>query len=187
MVCLVFIGLGASLNTQSRFSHQADTAHQSQSVAGKRLNQALELLSQTQATTVLAQSGFYRTRAWGQLRAGAYLNAVACLQTTLLPLQLLNKLLLIERQLGRRRQRKRWGPRAIDLDMLLYAQTTIKHARLQAPHPWMWQREFVMYPLSELADWLSSPQRLHLQRALFEYNGCVLTRPKPLKIASIQD
>lgn len=187
MACLVFIGLGTSFSSQSRFSPQFDTAPEYQSLAKKRLNQALKLLSQTQGAKLVAQSGFYQTRAWGQLRAGTYLNAVACLQTTLLPVQLLNKLLHIEHQLGRRRHRKRWGPRVIDLDMLLYAQTIIRHAQLQAPHPWMWQREFVMYPLSELADLLSLPQRLHLQRALLEYNGCVLTRPKRLVIANTQD
>lgn len=180
MTSLVFIGLGASIGPKP--GNPSAVTAQNQKPAQWRLEQALELLAQTHAVQLVEKSAYYQTRAWGQQRAGAYLNAAACLQTTWLPVQVLGKLLDIERLLGRRRGRKRWGPRAIDLDMLLYAQADIRHAQLQIPHPWMWQRQFVLAPLSDLAHHLCAPQRLQLQRALFEYNGHILTRPQPLAV-----
>jgi len=85
-----------------------------------------------------------------------YLNAVVAILTTLGPRALLNTLRQIEQQLGRRRV-ERWGPRTIDLDLLLYDQQVIDEEDLVVPHPRMHQRRFVMEPLAEIAPGAMHP------------------------------
>jgi 2-amino-4-hydroxy-6-hydroxymethyldihydropteridine diphosphokinase len=108
------------------------------------------LLQALPHSTVLEQSSLYQSRAWGNLRAGSYLNAAALLQTTLLPGVLLQRLLDIEYACGRRRHRKRWGKRAVDIDVLLLGNLRLHSSRLQVPHPWFWQREFALLPALEV-------------------------------------
>lgn len=85
-----------------------------------------------------------------------FLNAVAEIQTTLPPRELLRTLLEIERTMGRER-REKWGPRVIDLDLILYANQIIDEPDLKIPHPLMHKRPFVLKPLSELAPELIHP------------------------------
>ena len=85
-----------------------------------------------------------------------YLNAVVAIETTLRPRPLLDVLHRIEQQLGRRRV-ERWGPRTIDLDLLLYDQQTIDQEDLVVPHPRMHERRFVMEPLAEIAPDVMHP------------------------------
>jgi 2-amino-4-hydroxy-6-hydroxymethyldihydropteridine diphosphokinase len=85
-----------------------------------------------------------------------YLNAVAELETALSPRALLQRLLAIERRHGRRRT-VRHGPRTLDLDLLLYGDRVINEPELTVPHPRMWERPFVMGPLSEICDVDSLP------------------------------
>ncbi len=80
----------------------------------------------------------------------AFLNAAAELQTTLAPLDLLTRMLAIEQSLGRVR-REKWGPRPIDLDLLLYGQEVLDEPGLTVPHPLMHERQFVLEPLAEIA------------------------------------
>src|SRR5690606_2525567 len=87
----------------------------------------------------------------------AFLNAVAEVQTTLDPHALLRNLLDIERSLGRQR-REKWGPRTIDLDLLLYGQCILDTPELTLPHPRMHQRRFVLGPLAEIAPNLRHPR-----------------------------
>ena len=86
-----------------------------------------------------------------------YLNAVAALETTLLPHELLDQLQAIETAQGRVRGATRWGSRTLDLDLLLYGNETINDERLVVPHPGMKARSFVLYPLYEIAPGLLLP------------------------------
>ncbi|GJL79824.1 MAG: 2-amino-4-hydroxy-6-hydroxymethyldihydropteridine diphosphokinase [Nitrospinaceae bacterium] len=100
---------------------------------------------------VTACSSFYKTQPVGVTEQGWFVNAVAKILTDLEPLPLLELLLGIEKAMGRTRDKK-WGPRIVDLDLLLYEDRIIKIPRLQIPHPEMNRRRFVLAPLSELAS-----------------------------------
>lgn len=98
-------------------------------------------------------SAFYRTAPVGPPQPD-YLNGCLCCQTTLSPTALLVTLLAIEAKFGRVRQ-ERWGPRRLDLDLLLYGDRIESTPRLQIPHPRMTERAFVLVPLAEIApDWV---------------------------------
>jgi 2-amino-4-hydroxy-6-hydroxymethyldihydropteridine diphosphokinase len=98
-----------------------------------------------------AYSSLYRTRPVGPPDQPDYINAVALLTTRLTPTQLLDGLQGLEQQHGRVREGERWGPRTLDLDLLLYGDVVISTTRLQVPHPRMAERAFVLYPLAEIA------------------------------------
>ncbi|MFP4207013.1 MAG: 2-amino-4-hydroxy-6-hydroxymethyldihydropteridine diphosphokinase [Wenzhouxiangella sp.] len=115
------------------------------------LQQALAALDGLPATILKAVSPSYWTPAWGGLEQPEFLNAVACLETGQAPLELLRALLAIESGLGRIRSGPRWGPRAIDLDLLLFDQRELQTAELTLPHPRLHQRAFVLVPLADLA------------------------------------
>ncbi|HEX5756933.1 MAG TPA: 2-amino-4-hydroxy-6-hydroxymethyldihydropteridine diphosphokinase [Arenimonas sp.] len=122
------------------------------------LTAALQALDALPQSSLLARSRFYRTPAWGQVAQPDFINAVAELQTTLPPRALLDALLDIERGLGRTRSSgNRWGPRTVDLDLLLYGDSTIDVPGLVVPHPHLHQRAFVLKPLLEVAPALSIP------------------------------
>ena len=96
-------------------------------------------------------SSIYRSAAVGPGTQPDYLNAVALLTTTLPPIALLEALQQIEQAQGRTRS-ERWGPRTLDLDILLYGDQRIDSARLTVPHPALGQRNFVLYPLAEICQ-----------------------------------
>jgi len=101
---------------------------------------------------IAAESSVYETEPWGPVPQGRYLNQVSRGRTRLEPRALLAKLLEIERALGRDRMREeRYGPRTIDLDILLYGNREVCEPDLQIPHPRMMQRPFVLVPLAEIA------------------------------------
>ena len=111
---------------------------------------ALDALPQTR---LLARSSIYRSPAWGITDQPAFLNAVAALDTALEPAALLAELLRIERAAGRERVGEiRWGPRTLDLDLLLYADAVIDQPGLRVPHPHLHDRAFVLLPLAEIAS-----------------------------------
>jgi 2-amino-4-hydroxy-6-hydroxymethyldihydropteridine diphosphokinase len=97
------------------------------------------------------------TKPWGVADQPPFLNAVAELETELPPRQLLERLLEVERELGRVRDGTRWGPRAIDLDLLVYGSETVDEPGLRVPHPHLADRLFVLEPLAELAPGLVVP------------------------------
>ena len=101
-------------------------------------------------------SSLYESNAWGVTDQPDFLNAVLRGKTTLEPLELLDALQAIENQLGRVRE-QHWGPRAIDIDILLYGSRIIDEPRLKVPHPYMTQRGFVLRPLTDLAAGLTLP------------------------------
>ncbi|HEV3091402.1 MAG TPA: 2-amino-4-hydroxy-6-hydroxymethyldihydropteridine diphosphokinase [Candidatus Cybelea sp.] len=100
---------------------------------------------------VTARSSLYRTVPWGRTQQPEFLNAVVALETQLAPHALLDELLAIERRLGRQ-DGERWGPRAIDLDLLVYGNERITGDRLSVPHERLAQRAFVLVPLAELDE-----------------------------------
>jgi 2-amino-4-hydroxy-6-hydroxymethyldihydropteridine diphosphokinase len=121
-----------------------------------QLRRAFAALAGLQASTLLAMSPVYRSRPLGPPGQPDYLNAVAALETRLEPLDLLDSLQQTERRHGRTRG-ERWGPRTLDLDLLLYGERRIDSARLQVPHPEMHRRAFVLVPLAQIAPDLVVP------------------------------
>lgn len=102
-------------------------------------------------------SQLYGSRPMGPADQPDYVNAVVRLHTRLGPLALLDQLQKIELEQGRVRKDERWGPRTLDLDLLLYGEQVIQHERLTVPHYGMKEREFVLLPLAELAPALVLP------------------------------
>ncbi len=113
---------------------------------------AFEALARLPDTRLLARSDLYRSTPMGPADQPDYINAVARLETALAPLELLDALQAIEQQQGRVRHGERWGPRTLDLDLLLFADTIIEEPRLTVPHPGLAQRNFVLTPLMDIAD-----------------------------------
>lgn len=123
-----------------------------------QLRRALDELSRLPGTRLSAHSGLYRNPPMGPVPQPDYVNAVAALETILAPLELLDRLQAVEQAHGRVRI-ERWGPRTLDLDLLLYAERIIDEPRLQVPHPGLHERPFVLYPLAEIAPQLTIPGR----------------------------
>ncbi len=117
------------------------------------LEAAIQTLAQASGITLQAQSSWYKTAPIGPPQPD-YLNGCALLQVQLTPQELLEVVLRIEKQFGRVR-RERWGPRTLDIDLLLFDDLIIETPNLQIPHPRMRERAFVLIPLAEIApDWL---------------------------------
>lgn len=116
-----------------------------------QLRKAVIALSMLPLTRLDKVSSVYRSAAVGPGSQPDYCNAVARLHTELSAIALLDALQEIEREQGRIRT-VRWGPRTLDLDLLLYASETITSPRLTVPHPQMQQRHFVLYPLCEIGS-----------------------------------
>jgi 2-amino-4-hydroxy-6-hydroxymethyldihydropteridine diphosphokinase len=137
-VARAFIGLGSNLGDREA-----------------ALRGALELLGED----VVAVSSFRETEPVGYLDQPAFLNAAAALETGLEPRALLERLLGVERELGRTREGPRHGPRTIDLDLLVYDDRVIDEPGLVVPHPRLAERRFVLEPLAELDPDLVVPGR----------------------------
>ena len=131
----------------------------------QQVSDALIELNQVPQTRLLQQSQLYRSDPVGPPGQPDYINAVALLETALEPLELLDALQQIENAHQRRRI-QHWGPRTLDLDLLLYADQQINHDRLQVPHPHMSEREFVLYPLAEITPEIKLPDGTALQQLL---------------------
>lgn len=116
----------------------------------KMLQLALAALQSAEGIELLRVSSFYVSAAWGRADQADFTNAVAEIDAALTPHQLLDTLLQIEKQLGRKRDSGVWGPRIIDLDLLSYAEEKIDSANLILPHPCMHERAFVLIPLLQL-------------------------------------
>lgn len=120
------------------------------------LKQAVKLLQSEKAIRLEALSAVYETAPVGGPAQGPYLNACAAINTSLSPVQLLLKLLELENVIGRVRE-VRWGPRIIDLDLLVYDEIIMKTPLLDLPHPRMCKRDFVLVPLADIAPDLVIP------------------------------
>ena len=137
----------------------------------KNLRRALLLLTQ-QGVEVVRVSSFLSTEPYGVTDQPQFLNAVACVRTSLAPLALLDVLLATELAMGRVRLRH-WGERNIDLDLLLYEDVVLDTPRLRLPHPDMQNRDFVLLPLAEIAPELKHPT---LQKTIWELKENLMNR-----------
>jgi len=135
----VFVGLGSNLGEREPI-----------------IRLALEALSRLPGTRLVKASSLYDTEPVGEVDQPNFLNAVAQLDTELTARQLLWNLLLIEKRLGRVRT-QRWGPRTIDLDLLLHGSLVLDEPELTVPHPELTARSFVLVPLVELDPLLVHP------------------------------
>jgi len=122
----------------------------------ENLQQALNILEETGHSKVIKCSTFIETEPWGYLNQDTFVNGVAEIKTFLEPDELLEELLKIEETLLRKREIK-WGPRTIDLDIILFDDLIINEENLTVPHPLMQEREFVLKPLNEIAPHLTHP------------------------------
>ncbi|HEY5295192.1 MAG TPA: 2-amino-4-hydroxy-6-hydroxymethyldihydropteridine diphosphokinase [Gaiellaceae bacterium] len=140
---LAYVGLGSNLGDREQ-----------------TLRQAAALIGAVRLSTI------QETEPWGLADQPKFLNAVAELETELTARSLLELLLDVEQQLGRERTGPRWGPRTIDLDLLLYGDQQIDEAGLTVPHPRLHERLFVLEPLAELDSSLKVPGIGTVQQAL---------------------
>jgi 2-amino-4-hydroxy-6-hydroxymethyldihydropteridine diphosphokinase len=116
-----------------------------------QVSQALTELAALPGCELTARSSLYRTRPVGPSEQPDYINAVVALTSRLPSHDLLDALQSLEQRHGRVREGERWGPRTLDLDLLLYGDAMISTTRLHVPHPRMAARAFVLYPLAEIA------------------------------------
>jgi 2-amino-4-hydroxy-6-hydroxymethyldihydropteridine diphosphokinase len=119
------------------------------------LKEAIEKIAESDKISIRRVSSVYESQPVGYENQGWFLNLVVEVQTSFEPVPLLEHLLSVEEQMGRKRGKK-WGPRNIDLDMLFYENHIIDSDRLTVPHPRMHQRRFVLEPLAQIA-----PEFLH--------------------------
>jgi len=142
-----------------------------------QLRAGLAALGQLEDTRLMAYSSLYRSRPIGPQDQPDYLNAVAALETLLTPTRLLGELLAVEQRQGRVRERdRRWGPRTLDLDILLFGAEQIETPALHVPHPGLSARSFVLYPLAELSPDLNIPGRGPLRDLLKHCSAVDLER-----------
>lgn len=126
----------------------------------KSMATALRMLDADPSTEVVSVSSLYRTPPWGKVDQPDFLNAAAEVRTTLSPRELLKACLDAELKLKRVRQ-ERWGPRLIDIDILVFGDLTVDEDGLEIPHPRMLERAFVLAPLAEIApDFIAKGKRL---------------------------
>ena len=121
------------------------------------IGRALEVIGSWADTRLVIRSSCYRTTPFGPVERDPFINAAAGVLTHLAPGELLTRLRTLERQLGRAEKRVRWGPREIDLDLLVHGEWTVTSDELVLPHPGIPERDFVLYPLRDIAPHLRIP------------------------------
>ena len=145
-------------------------------LAGPRaqVERALERLARLPQSRLIRSSRLYRSAPWGVLDQPEFVNAVAAIETGLSPSALMQELLAIERDAGRDRNGERWGPRILDLDLLLYGALVFAEPGLQLPNPHLHERAFVLLPLAEIAPHLDVPGRGPIKTLLarVDTSGC---------------
>jgi 2-amino-4-hydroxy-6-hydroxymethyldihydropteridine diphosphokinase len=145
-----YIGVGANLDDRQRTIREAVARLGDEVVAVSRLRE---------------------TEPWGYADQPAFLNGAILLETELPPRALLDRLLEIERELGRTREGPRYGPRTIDLDLLLYEGAAVDEPGLQVPHPRLHERAFALEPLLDLDPELELPGRGRVSALLAELHS----------------
>ena len=166
---MIYIGIGANLGDRE-----------------KTLQDATGILNEKPEIAIIAASAVYETAPIGVVDQPYFLNAVLQIHTSLSARSLLNCLLAIERKFGRLRE-TRWGPRTLDLDILLYGDAIINQSGLQVPHPHLHERAFVLVPLCDLKPDLKHPvlgqsiqfltESLGLDLSVRKIEGLNLTTP----------
>ena len=162
----VYIGFGSNIG--DRLTH---------------IQNAIHALSKTEGITLEKISSVYKTDPVGYEAQAQFLNGVAAIQTHLPPLSLLHTLKNIETAIGRQ-HRIHWGPREIDLDILIYGDLCLQTEKLVIPHPEMHRRRFVLAPLAEIAPDIVHPvfqetvqtllEHLEDDKSVLKKEGCVL-------------
>ncbi|WBA18338.1 2-amino-4-hydroxy-6-hydroxymethyldihydropteridine diphosphokinase [Salinivibrio kushneri] len=142
----------------------------------EKAKQAVAALKSLPQSHFVAASALYTSKPMGPADQPDYVNAVAALDTQLDPLTLLDATQAIELDYGRERKAERWGPRTLDLDILLYGNRVIDEPRLTVPHYGMKVREFVLYPLADIAPDLCLPDGSTLAACLTRVDRNGLTR-----------
>ena len=143
----VYLGLGANLNAPK-----------------KQLDDAIIALKNLPNSEFIACSQYYASKPMGPQDQPDYVNAVACINTFLQPEQLLDLTQAIELEHGRVRKAERWGARTLDIDILLFGEQVINTERLTVPHYGLNEREFVVYPLQEIAPELILPSGVSIKQ-----------------------
>jgi 2-amino-4-hydroxy-6-hydroxymethyldihydropteridine diphosphokinase len=123
-----------------------------------QVRRALQALDRLPGSRLIVSSPLYRTQPFGEVAQPAFVNAVAGLLTQSTPEELLDGLRQLERELGRTPPRERWGPRVIDLDLLLVGREERATDSLTLPHAGIAERDFVLYPLADIAPDLDVPR-----------------------------
>ena len=136
----------------------------------ENLNDALELLKRIEGTSLASFSSIYESEPMYLSTQPDYLNLAAKISTSLSPLNLLEALLSIESEMGRKRELK-YGPRVIDLDILFFGEQIVDSESLLIPHPLLYDRLFVLKPLSEIASELICPVRRKTISELLEHSN----------------
>jgi 2-amino-4-hydroxy-6-hydroxymethyldihydropteridine diphosphokinase len=130
----------------------------------RQVERAFDALAALPDTRLVARSGLWRTRPLGPQDQPEFVNAVAGVLTAAEPRALLESLQGVERRLGKVEPAVRWGPRVIDLDLLMVGDLRLEEPGLTLPHPGLHQRNFVLYPLSEIAAELWVPGHARVRR-----------------------
>lgn len=155
----VYVGLGTNLGNKE-----------------ENLRTAIALINQ-KIGKVVSLSSFYETAAWGFVSEHTFLNAAACIDTSLSPVEVLHLTQEIERELGRKQKSVQgmYSDRPIDIDILLYDNLILQTPELTVPHPLMTERRFVMEPLAEIAPGFVHPI---LHQSMLTLSFRLLSEPK---------
>ncbi len=135
-----YVGVGSNLDEPAR-----------------QVERAFAALAKLPSTRLVLRSPSYRTPPFGEVVQPPFVNAAAGLLTRLAPEEFLDALRAVEHELGRSPPRERWGPRVIDLDLLVFGRETRATESLKLPHPGIAERDFVLYPLADIAPDLEVP------------------------------
>ena len=146
----------------------------------EQVNAAVQALGEIPQSKIVAVSSFYRTPPLGPQDQPDYLNAAVLLETALDAEALLDNTQRIELQQGRVRKAERWGPRTLDLDLLMHGDTIMAGAELTVPHPRMGERAFVLLPLLEIAPYVQLPGLGAARSFLPAVAGQAIERSEPM-------
>jgi 2-amino-4-hydroxy-6-hydroxymethyldihydropteridine diphosphokinase len=144
----VYLGLGSNLGDKSG-----------------NIQNAIDQIAALKGVNINKLSSLYLTAPWGKIDQNDFINQVIQIETELSAMDLLHQLQDIEIKLGRQRNVK-WGPRNIDLDILLYGNEVIKSAELEVPHPYLMERLFVLVPLAEIDSEIIFPDGKKIMEVL---------------------
>lgn len=158
---IAYLGLGSNVGDQD--------AKQT------RLKAAVLALRELRGTAVTQTSSLYESEPWGYSEQAPFLNAVVEIRTCLSPQELLESVKAVEQKLGRT-PTFRWGPREIDIDVLLYGDVSMNEPYLALPHKHIAQREFVLRPLLEINPGATLPDGTRLAKALAEIGPATVKR-----------
>lgn len=117
----------------------------------QNLQSALSLIN-SKAGVITKKSNVFVTKAWGNEQQSDFYNQAICVETKMIAIDLLNTLLKVEEQLGRKRTADKWQARTMDIDILFFNDTIIDSEELKVPHPFIQERKFVLIPMAEIAS-----------------------------------